>query len=125
MMHHVCMTDLHVIDGDRHGDDESLTEVVARRLRGQLAERRIKSKDVAELTRWGKTTVWRKIHGHAPLDTNEMDVLWKLFGISPTTLLTGADDPRPWPGPGGGGPAGVPSTTRTYDLRIITPNKAA
>ena len=114
------MSELRVIDGDL---PETLTEVVAKRLRGQLAERNIKRKDVMELTGWGKTTVYRKVSGQSPLDTDELDQLWRLFKISPVFLLTGVPDDRPWPGPDGSpnGGAGAPTRARTWDLRIIRP----
>jgi hypothetical protein len=92
------MTELHVIDGER---PETLTEVVAKRLRGQLAERRIKHNEVQELTGWGKTTVWRKVNGKSPLDTDDLDKLWRLFRISPLQLLTGQPGRGPEGGPGG------------------------
>ena len=92
------MTELHVIDGER---PETLTEVVAKRLRGQLAERRIKHNEVQELTGWGKTTVWRKVNGKSPLDTDALDKLWRLFRISPLQLLTGQPGRGPEGGPGG------------------------
>lgn len=112
------MTELRLIEGEQR---ETLTEAVAKRLRGQLAERRIKRKDIIEPTHWGKTTVWRKLYGQSPLDTDELDLLWKLFGISPVLLLTGASDDRPWPGPSDGGAAGAPREARTPDLRITIP----
>ncbi len=110
------MTELHVIDGGR---PETLTEAVAKRLRGQLAERRIKHKLVMDKTGWGKTTVYRKVNGISALDTDEMELLWQLFGISPTFLLTGQPDTRPWPGPDGGGvePPGRIELP-TYSLRV-------
>ncbi|MDZ7886562.1 MAG: helix-turn-helix transcriptional regulator [Mycobacterium sp.] len=94
------MTELRMTEGER---PETLTDQVASRLRGQLAERNIKHKLVTELTGWGKTTVYRKLHGISPLDTNELDALWRLFGISPAFLMTGRrDDETPRPsGPGG------------------------
>jgi hypothetical protein len=68
---------------------ETLTEVVARRLRGQLAERRIKRRDVIEQTGWGRSTYYRKVSGQSALDTSEFDMLWHLFRISPVFLMTG------------------------------------
>lgn len=117
LMHSVCMTELRVIDGDK---PESLTEAVAKRLRGQLAERRIKQTEVIADTGWGKTTVYRKLNGISPLDTDELDMIWQLFGISPVYLLAGIPDDRPWPGPDGGA-SGAPTWARTRDLRIKSP----
>lgn len=111
------MTELQVIDGERV---ETLTELVAKRLRGQLAERKIKRKDVVELTGWGRATVYRRLAGQTPLDTDELDTLWRLFGISPAALMTGGPDHTPWPGPVGG----APREARTPDLRIIRPKLA-
>ena len=94
------LPEFRVIDGGRA---ESLTEQVAKRLRGQLAERRIKHKEVIERTGWGKTTMYRKVNGKSALDTDEFELLWRLFRISPTFLMTGISDDRPRPGPDGGG----------------------
>lgn len=99
-VHYDRMTELRAIAGDAH--EETLTERVARRLRGQLAERRIKKTDVIERTGWGKTTVYRKLKGETPLDTDQMETLWRLFDISPTFLMTGRSD-QPGPGGDGGG----------------------
>ena len=94
------MTELRIVDGER---PETLTDAVAKRLRGQLAERKIKHTEVIEKTGWGKTTVYRKLNGITPLDTDQLELLWQLFGISPIYLMTGRHDSTPWPGPGGGG----------------------
>lgn len=94
------MTTLQAIRG---GKSESLTEAVARRLRGQLAERQIKRNDLVELTGWGRATVYRRLSGKTPLNTDELETLWLLFGISPAYLTTGKYDEQPEPGPDGGG----------------------
>ena len=109
------MTTLHVVKGGR---PESLTEIVAGRLRGQLAERKIKRKEVVELTGWGRATVYRRLSGATPLNTDEMDTLWRLFGISPSFLLSGVPDDRPRPGPDGGGQSGNPDH-RTSDYKAV------
>lgn len=79
------------------------TQEVAKRLRGRLAEQRIRQTEVMVGCRWSKTTAYRKMNGYSPLDTDEMERLWAAFGISPVFLLTGDHDDRPFPGAGRGG----------------------
>lgn len=93
------MSTLHIVEG---GKKPTLTEVVAGRLRGQLAERNIKRKDLVELTGWGRATVYRRLSGKTPMNTDEMETLERLFGIDPAQLLTGRRTPQPF-GPDDGG----------------------
>lgn len=110
------MSKLEVVD-DSHGD--SLSDDVASRLRGRLAERRIRQTEVMLATGWSKTTAYRKMNGKSPLDVDELEKLWQAFGISPVYLLTGTPD-----GPAGPSGDGAPSRARTYDLRISRPSSA-
>jgi len=74
-----------------------LSQAVASRLRGRLAEQRIRQTEVMVGTGWSKTTAYRKMNGLSPLDTDELERLWQVFGISPTFLLTGDTAERPPP----------------------------
>ena len=89
------MTTLGVIDGN---DGESLTVAVARRLRGQMAERRITNVELARRTGWGRQMVSRRVNGETALNTDEMEQIESITGISAIYLLTGRRDagsPRP------------------------------
>lgn len=72
-------------------DHESLTEAVARRLRGQLAERRITQKRFQEMTGWGRMYVYRRLTGEKALDTAELQLIEEAAGIPVARLL--ADKP--------------------------------
>jgi transcriptional regulator with XRE-family HTH domain len=80
------------------GGTTALSEEIADRLRGRLAEKRIRQTEVMFATKWSKTTAYRKMNGKSPLDTDELSALWQAFGISPVFLLTGDKDNRPFPG---------------------------
>ncbi len=73
-------------------DHESLTEAVARRLRGQLAERRITQKRFQELTGWGRMYVYRRLTGETPFDTSDLQRIEEAAGIPVNRLLA---DPGP------------------------------
>lgn len=94
----------------------SLTEDVADRLRGRLAERRIKQTEVMLATGWSKATAYRKMNGKSAIDVDEFERLWRAFGISPIYLMTGESDNRPWPSPPAGGYAPSQPTGYQDDL---------
>lgn len=84
---------------------ESLTGAVAGRLRGYLAEHRIRQTEVMLATGWSKATAYRKMHGKSPLDVEDFDRLERAFRLSPTFLITGRwTDHSPRPGGDDGGP---------------------
>lgn len=90
---------------------DSLTGVVAGRLRGYLAEHRIRQTEVMLATGWSKATAYRKMHGKSPLDVEDFDRLERAFRLSPTFLMTGNMDHRaPWPGGDGGDGGGSQAT---------------
>lgn len=78
-----------------------LTEKVAERLRGRMAERRIRQKELMLATGWSKTTAFRKMNGLSPIDALELEAIWEAFGISPAFLFHGDDDNRPAPSQAG------------------------
>ena len=63
----------------------ALTEAVAERLRGRLAEKRIRQNEVMLATGWAKTTAWRKMGGKSPLDSDELSISGKRSGSPPST----------------------------------------
>lgn len=92
-------TSLKVLDGGRA---ESLTEAVARRLRGQLAERRISGLQLAKLTGLGRGTIDRRLRAETAMNTDELELIERVTGISAVYLLTGQrENPHP-EGPDGG-----------------------
>ena len=89
------MTTLSVIDGN---GGETLTVAVARRLRGQMAEKRITNVELAKRTGWGRQMVSRRVNGETALNTDELETIEAVAGISAIFLLTGhrvAESPRP------------------------------
>ena len=112
-------TSLTLLEG---GKTETLTEAVARRLRGQMAERQITSAQLAAMTGLGRATISRRITGATALNTDEFQLIESATGISAEYLLTGKM-PASFPGPDSDpeNAGGAPSRTRTYDLRIKSP----
>jgi transcriptional regulator with XRE-family HTH domain len=93
-------TSLDVIDGGRN---ETLTMAVARRLRGKLAERRISGLRLAEMTGLGRSLVNRRLQGETAMNTDELELIERVTGISAVYLLTGMRQETPRPdGPDGG-----------------------
>lgn len=90
------MSELH----HNEGGHSALCIEVADRLRGRMAEKRIRQSEVMLATGWSKTTAWRKLNGHYPIDVDEFNALWEAFGISPVYLITGDRDNLPHPGGG-------------------------
>lgn len=96
-----------------------LSERASDRLRGKLAERRIRQAEVMFATGWSKTTAYRKINGKTPLDIDDLGILWQAFGISPVYLLTGKVDNRPFPGGGGDHVSGRSSVQSRQEARRV------
>lgn len=111
------MTTLSAIDGNR---GESLTMAVARRLRGQLAERRIPKLRLAAETGLGRTTILRRLSGETAINTDELELICSVTGISLVYLLTGKGE-NPGGGDGGDGGEsvrhqGLEPRTRWFDV---------
>lgn len=85
----------------RNRPSHGLSEKVAERLRGRMAERRIRQKELMLATGWSKTTAFRKMNGLSPLDAGEIEAIWEAFGISPAFLFHGDEDNRPAPAQAG------------------------
>ena len=92
------MTALRVVDGGKH---TTLTDDVARRLRGQLAERNIHNKDLAKMTGKSEMYIGRRVRGLVALSTDDLADIEAATGISAGYLVTGQKmTPQPG-GPGG------------------------
>lgn len=119
-VHDCRMTTLHVV-GDQ---GETLTTAVARRLRGKLAESRITGIELSKRTGMGRAMISRRLSGETALNTDELELIEHVTGISAAYLLTGRGEESPRPdGPDGGeGGESAPSRARTYDLRITRPS---
>lgn len=70
---------------------ETLTEAVARRLRGQLAEHRITQRRLGQLTGWSAMYISRRYVGETALDVKDLETIHAVTGITPEILLTGVD----------------------------------
>jgi transcriptional regulator with XRE-family HTH domain len=68
---------------------ESLSVAVARRLRGQLAERNIKGAELARLTGLPQSTVSRKLLGGTPFTLDELQGICDVTGIDIGFILVG------------------------------------
>jgi transcriptional regulator with XRE-family HTH domain len=79
---------------------EPLTEAVARRLRGLLAELRISQKDFGAKTGWGRAYVYRRLTGETPMDTADLEHIQDATGIQ-VLYLVGETGPRYQPPTGG------------------------
>ncbi|GFG74752.1 hypothetical protein MBOT_21170 [Mycobacterium botniense] len=90
------------------GGEETLTQAVARRLRGQLAELMISRKQFSELTGWDRMYVYRRLRGETAMDTAELEHIERTAGIAAHFLLTG-NEPTPSPDP----PPGLPNQLKT------------
>lgn len=95
------MTTLTVVDGG----GETRTEAVARRLRGQLAERRISGLQLAAATGIGRSAVDRRLRALTSINFDELDLIEQATGISADYLATGRGPTTAGPdeGPDGGG----------------------
>jgi transcriptional regulator with XRE-family HTH domain len=68
---------------------ETLTQAVARRLRGQLAEQRISQLQLCDITGWGRMYIGRRLSGETPIDTADLEHIESTIGISVRYLVTG------------------------------------
>lgn len=109
-----------------HPSVTAITEGAAGRLRGKLAEYRIRQNEVMFVTGWSKTTAWRKLNGKTALDIDDMAMLWQAYGISPIYLMTGDNDKRPYPAQDGDQVSGLSSVRSREgarpDLRLVVSN---
>lgn len=79
---------------------ESLTDAVARRLRGLLAEQRIKKTEFAEMLKWDRGYLYRRLSGATALNTADLDEIEHVVGFRADYLI-GEHEPklRPVPPP--------------------------
>lgn len=81
---------------------ESLSVAVARRLRGQLAERNIKGSGLSRLTGLPQQTISRKLLGGTPFTLDELQSICDVTGISLDFILLGrVESTGPVPPQGG------------------------
>lgn len=97
---------------------ERLTETVARRLRGRLAEMRISGAELGRRTGIKQSTVSRRLTGAQPFDLDELELICGVLGITLAELLTGM---RP---PVGGGPDGGVRARRDSNPQPSDPKMA-
>lgn len=94
------MTTLMVVDGDR---GESRSEAVARRLRGELAERRVSISEAARRVGMTQGALSRRMTGHVEFGVDLIDQLCLATGASYTYVTTGIRETPAGPdGPDGG-----------------------
>jgi len=91
-----------------YGDNESLQDAVARRLRGLLAEIRMSKTDFAARVGWDRGYLYRRLSGETPIDMHDLDDIEHNIGMRADYLVGGHEPkmaPRP-PDNGGGGASG-------------------
>lgn len=93
---------------------ETLSEAVARRLRGALGERQISGSELARKLGMAQTAVSRRLAGKIPLDVNELQHIEEATGITVAYLMGLQENPPPY----GGG-------NRLPKLREVSRNRAS
>ncbi|WP_109557922.1 helix-turn-helix domain-containing protein, partial [Mycobacteroides abscessus] len=114
------MTTLMMVDGDR---GETRSEAAVRRLREELAGKRISIAEVARRLGTTQQKLSRRMTGQTPWDVNELDEVCEASGVSFVYVATGI---KALPGgPGGSSPRpglplpdGATQGNRTPDLFI-------
>lgn len=104
------MTTLMVVDGDR---GETRSEAVARRLRGELAERRVSISEAARRIGMTQGALSRRMTGHVEFGVDLVDQLCDVTGASFVYVTTGIRETPVGPnGPDGGDPSPLPGLNR-------------
>ena len=97
---------------------EALSAIVAKRLRGKLAEEMISGAKLASMTGIPQSTVSRKLLGGTPFTLDEIDLICTVTGISPAYILLGKEESAPGPrGPGGLTSSRRPAKARSLDYK--------
>ena len=81
-----------IVDGDR---DESRSQAVARRLRGELAERRISVSEVARRINMTQGALSRRMTGNVEFGVDLLDSICEATGASFTYVTTGIKETPP------------------------------
>jgi transcriptional regulator with XRE-family HTH domain len=81
------MTTLMVVDGRA---DETRTEAIARRLRGELGQLNLSISEVARRTGLSQPALSRRMTGQIAFDIEELDLICTTLGISFDYVTTGA-----------------------------------
>lgn len=69
--------------------DTPFREQVAAELRAHLARQRISGRTLAKLLGENQTWVSRRLSGHVPLDTDDLQRIANVLGLTPMELLAG------------------------------------
>ena len=80
--------------------NETLSQTVARRIRGLLGEKRISQAAFARLLGTNVASMSRRLSGDHPIDLAEVEKYAAALGVSPERLLTGRPDGNDPGGPG-------------------------
>ncbi|QHB37265.1 immunity repressor [Gordonia phage Gudmit] len=113
------MTTLMMVDGDR---GESRSEAVARRLRGELAERRISISEAARRVGMTQGALSRRMTSHVAFSVDEVDELCAATGASYVYVTTGIRETPAGPqGPDGGDVSLLPgSNWRPNAYKVVS-----
>jgi transcriptional regulator with XRE-family HTH domain len=102
---------------------ESLSVAVARRLRGQLAERNIKGSALSRMTGLPQQTISRKLLGGTPFTLDELHDICDVTGISLEFILLGTRNSGTGPVPpqdGESSPKSKPVSEREpLDYKVV------
>jgi transcriptional regulator with XRE-family HTH domain len=72
--------------------NETLSQTVARRIRGLLGEKRISQAKFAKMLETNTASMSRRLSGEYPIDLAEVEKYAAALGVSPMRLLTGRPD---------------------------------
>jgi hypothetical protein len=81
------MTTLMIVDSPRNG--ESRSQVIARRIRGELGQLDLSMMKAAALCGFKQQWFSRRMTGHVDFTVNELDVICTCLGLSFEYILTG------------------------------------
>ena len=113
---------------------ESTSEVVAANVRAEAARRRMSQMDLVRLTGMSQPTITKRWRGEIDWKLDELDMLARIFRITPADLVTpqdgGARSLRAVRGGNSGylvaeAPESRPTGIRTQNQRIICPPEVA
>lgn len=72
-----------------HRMEQTPTERTASVVRAEVARRRVRSGDLAQLLNISRTTVWRRLNGEYPFTVDELTAIAGLLGMPVGDLLPG------------------------------------
>lgn len=74
-----------------HVMQQTPTERTAAAIRAEIARRRISAKDLAQNLGVSRTTLWRRLNGHAAIDVDELTRMAAVIGVPISALLSDRD----------------------------------